>query len=124
MKRSTTTTATRNSGSAKRPTSRGSTVTQPLPKQRRPGRRAQPKPAALAPIPAAAAAPQSKQAAVIALLQRPEGATVDEVMASTGWQRHTVRGVFSGALKKKLGLAIDSAKEDRGRVYRILKTAA
>jgi hypothetical protein len=61
----------------------------------------------------------SKQAAVIALLRRPEGATVDEVRAATGWQPHTVRGVFSGALKKKLGLAVIAAKEERGRVYRI-----
>ena len=37
----------------------------------------------------------------------------------TGWQRHTVRGVFSGTLKKKLGLTLASAKEERGRVYRI-----
>jgi len=46
-------------------------------------------------------------------------ATVDEVARATGWQRHTVRGVFSGTLKKKLGLTIASAKEERGRVYRI-----
>src|SRR5499433_2344493 len=46
----------------------------------------------------------SKQDAVIAMLRRPEGATVDEVASTTGWQRHTVRGVFSGTLKKKLGL--------------------
>ena len=37
------------------------------------------------------------------MLQRPEGATVDEGARATGWQRHTVRGVFSGTLKKKLG---------------------
>jgi hypothetical protein len=43
----------------------------------------------------------SKQDAVIAMLRRPEGATVDEVVSATGWQRHTVRGVFSGTLKKK-----------------------
>jgi Protein of unknown function (DUF3489) len=61
----------------------------------------------------------SKQAEVIALLRRPEGATVDEVRAATGWQPHTVRGVFSGALKKKLGLAVVATKEERGRVYRI-----
>ena len=61
----------------------------------------------------------SKQAEVIALLRRPEGATVDEVRAATGWQPHTVRGVFSGAVKKKLGLAIVATKEERGRVYRI-----
>jgi hypothetical protein len=62
---------------------------------------------------------RSKQDEVIAMLRRPEGATVDEVASATGWQRHTVRGVFSGTLKKKLGLTIASAKEERGRVYRI-----
>jgi Protein of unknown function (DUF3489) len=61
----------------------------------------------------------SKQDEVIAMLRRPEGATVDEVASATGWQRHTVRGVFSGTLKKKFGLTIASAKEERGRVYRI-----
>ena len=61
----------------------------------------------------------SKQDEVIAMLQRPEGATVDEVATATGWQRHTVRGVFSGTLKKKLGLTLASGKEERGRVYRI-----
>src|SRR5580700_1617487 len=43
----------------------------------------------------------SKQDVVIAMLRLPEGATVDEVASVTGWQRHTVRGVFSGTLKKK-----------------------
>jgi hypothetical protein len=62
---------------------------------------------------------RSKQDEVIAMLRRPEGATVDEVASATGWQRHTVRGVFSGTLKKKLGLTIASAKEERGRLYRI-----
>jgi Protein of unknown function (DUF3489) len=61
----------------------------------------------------------SKQDVVIAMLRQPEGATVDEVASVTGWQRHTVRGVFSGTLKKKLGLTLASAKEERGRVYRI-----
>jgi len=61
----------------------------------------------------------SKQDEVITMLRRPEGAIVDEVASATGWQRHTVRGVFSGTLKKKLGLTIASAKEERGRVYRI-----
>ena len=60
----------------------------------------------------------SKQDGVIAMLRRPEGATVDEVASATGWQRHTVRGV-SGTLKKKLRFTIASAKEERGRVYRI-----
>jgi hypothetical protein len=45
--------------------------------------------------------------------------TVDEVASVMGWQRHTVRGLFSGTLKKKLGLTLASATEERGRVYRI-----
>jgi hypothetical protein len=42
----------------------------------------------------------------------------------TGWQRHTVRGLFSGTLKKKLGLTLASAEEERGRVYRIVEAHA
>jgi Protein of unknown function (DUF3489) len=60
----------------------------------------------------------SKQDEVIAMLRRPEGAAVDEVVNATGWQRHTVHGVFSGTLKKRRGLTVASAKEERGRVYR------
>jgi uncharacterized protein DUF3489 len=65
----------------------------------------------------------SKQDAVVAMLQRPEGATVDEVASAMGWQRHSVRGLFSGTLKKKLGLTLASAQEERGRVYRIAAPA-
>ena len=65
----------------------------------------------------------SKQEEVIAMLRRAGGATVDEVVSATGWQRHTVRGVFSGTLKKKLGLTLASVKEKRGRVYRIAEPA-
>ena len=65
----------------------------------------------------------SKQDVVIAMLRQPEGATVEEVASVTGWQRHTVRGVFSGTLKKKLGLTLASAREERGRVYRIAPAA-
>src|SRR5262249_2480039 len=61
----------------------------------------------------------SRQGGVIAMRRRRGGATVDEVVSATGWQRHTVRGVFSGTLKKKLGLTLASVKEERGRVYRI-----
>ena len=71
------------------------------------------------PEPPADAKPASKQGEVIAMLRRPEGATVDEVASAMGWQRHTVRGLFSGTLKKKLGLTLASAQEERGRVYRI-----
>jgi len=66
----------------------------------------------------------SKQDEVIAMLRRPEGVTVDEVASVTGWLRHTVRGVFSGTLKKKLGLTLASAKEERGRVSRIVEPGA
>src|SRR5260370_28766125 len=65
----------------------------------------------------------SKQDVVIAMLRQPEGATVDEVASVTGWQRHTVRGVFSGTLKKKLGLIRASDTEEGGRVYRIADPA-
>jgi hypothetical protein len=62
----------------------------------------------------------SKQALVIALLQRPEGATIAQIMDATGWQQHTVRGTLAGTLKKRLGLTIESSKEAGGqRVYRI-----
>lgn len=67
----------------------------------------------------------SKQAQVLAMLGRPEGATVKQIMGATGWLAHTVRGTFAGAFKKKLGLAITSEKPDDGeRVYRIQNQAA
>jgi len=54
------------------------------------------------------------------MLGRPEGATIAQISAVTGWQAHTVRGCMAGALKKKLGLTIDSVKESGGeRVYRV-----
>ena len=60
----------------------------------------------------------TKQATLIAMLRAPDGATIEEIMAATGWQSHTVRGAMAGALKKKLGLEVTSEKvEDRGRVY-------
>ncbi len=62
----------------------------------------------------------SKQAIVIQMLRHPDGTTIRQVMESTGWQAHTVRGTFAGALKKKLGLNIVSAKDGNGeRLYRI-----
>ncbi|MGD9946296.1 MAG: DUF3489 domain-containing protein [Hyphomicrobiaceae bacterium] len=62
----------------------------------------------------------SKQAQLIDMLRRPEGVTIDEIVKALKWQAHTVRGSMSGALKKKLGLTIESEKEgERGCVYRI-----
>ena len=65
----------------------------------------------------------TKQAMLISLLRRSEGAAMDEIVAATGWLTHTARGAMSGALGKKLGLVVASLKEkDRGRVYRIAKS--
>lgn len=65
----------------------------------------------------------TKQAVLIDLLKRPEGATLPQMTEATGWQVHTVRGAMAGALKKKLGLAITSEKQTgTDRVYRITTT--
>ena len=62
----------------------------------------------------------TKQAQIIALLQRPEGASIAEIVEATSWQAHTARGAISGALKKKLGLPVTSEKvEGRGTVYKL-----
>jgi hypothetical protein len=62
----------------------------------------------------------TKQAVLIAMLRRPEGADLDEIAEATGWQKHTIRGAISGALKKKLGLEVTSTKDAQGRrVYHI-----
>ncbi|MGO4917499.1 DUF3489 domain-containing protein [Pseudogemmobacter sp. W21_MBD1_M6] len=62
----------------------------------------------------------TKQAQIIKLLQRPEGASIAEIVEVTGWKAHSVRGLISGGLKKKLGLPVTSEKvQNRGTVYRI-----
>jgi hypothetical protein len=62
----------------------------------------------------------TKQALIIAMLGRPEGASIAEIGEASGWLHHTIRGMIAGSLKKKLGLTIASEKiEDRGRVYRL-----
>ena len=99
----------RQASTSRHPRGRQRTPTQP---------QGEPEPAA----PAEAPAPRegTKQALLISMLRRPDGATVEEVVEATGWQKHTVRGAISGALKKKLALDVTSDKvEGRGRVYRI-----
>jgi Protein of unknown function (DUF3489) len=66
------------------------------------------------------AAVTTKQQVCLDLLSRPEGATVEELQAATGWQQHSVRGFLAGAVKKKLGLTLLSEKPEAGaRRYRI-----
>ena len=58
---------------------------------------------------------------LVAALQNPEGATIFQLMCSTGWQCHTIRGAISGVLRKKYGLKIELAASANGeRVYRIV----
>jgi hypothetical protein len=52
----------------------------------------------------------TKQALLIEMLKRPEGATVEQIAAATGWQHHTIPGAISGALKKKLGLTVEATR--------------
>lgn len=62
----------------------------------------------------------TKEARVIAMLRRPEGATIAQIMAATGWQAHTCRGFFAAALKKRHGLTVSSEKPQGGeRSYRL-----
>jgi predicted ArsR family transcriptional regulator len=69
----------------------------------------------------AAARGGSKQAQLVAMLQRSDGATVDDLAKKLGWQPHSVRGAFVSVIKNRLKLKLDSAKIDgRGRVYRIV----
>ena len=74
----------------------------------------------------------SKQALVIEMLKRPEGATIAQICEATSWQAHTTRGFFAGTVKKKLGLAIVSEKIEGPsgtpgagqRLYRIAEEAS
>ncbi|WP_408952075.1 DUF3489 domain-containing protein [Lysobacter sp. Hz 25] len=73
--------------------------------------------------PVAAEAPSKRKETridqVVALLMRPQGVTIKEVMEATDWQQHSVRGFFAGTLKKK-GYELISDKEGKAdRVYRI-----
>ena len=96
--------------------SKASTAPHTSKKVARTKRAAKPKAAAKPAKPRA----ESKQSRLIAMLKQPDGVTIAEIAKALHWELHTVRGAMSGALKKKLGLTIDSEKvADRGRVYRI-----
>ncbi len=78
---------------------------------------------ALKPAAPTARRADSKQATMIALLQRAKGTTIDELAQTTGWQKHSVHGVMSGVLRKKLGLNSTSESGPHGRTYRIVAAA-
>ena len=73
-------------------------------------RRKAAKPAKAAPAAKPTPRAGTKQAKLIELLKRPEGATVEQIAEATGWQHHTIRGAISGALKKKLGLNVEATR--------------
>jgi predicted ArsR family transcriptional regulator len=60
----------------------------------------------------------SKQALIVSLLSRQQGATLAEITAATGWLPHTARAALTGLRQK--GYALTSSKEISGaRTYRI-----
>ncbi|WP_297389912.1 DUF3489 domain-containing protein [Acidiferrobacter sp.] len=64
--------------------------------------------------------PGTKLAAIIDAMRHPGGATIAQMMASTGWQAHTVRGAISGMIRKRLGYEVVTEKGADGlRTYRI-----
>ncbi len=65
--------------------------------------------------------PGGKIGSMIELLSKPDGATLDDLVHATSWQRHSVRGALSGTIKKKLGIDLRSEKTASGRVYRIAR---
>jgi len=76
---------------------------------------------AAAPVtkPKAPKGPAGKLGIVVALMRRPEGATVAQMGEATGWQPHSVRGALAGALKRKHKVTIVGEPGESGRVYRI-----
>lgn len=65
--------------------------------------------------------PVTKHAQLLQLLNRPEGASIEDMMLATEWQQHSVRGFLAGTVKKKMGLALTSTKvEGEVRRYRIV----
>ena len=63
---------------------------------------------------------ETKLSVLIALLERPEGANLEDMIAATGWQKHTIRSALSHALAKKRGYQIVSEKtENAARIYKI-----
>jgi hypothetical protein len=110
---------------SKRPADEPAPGTSTKPAASKPGdrtsqRKAKPRAKNRGRIPKKASARGTKTAKILSLLQRPGGASLQELRKATGWQPHSVRGFLSGALKKKMGLPVQSTKRENGeRVYRI-----
>jgi len=68
---------------------------------------------------------KTKTAALMALLSRKEGASLEELQRVSGWQPHSVRGFLAGTVKKIQGASLSSEKAENGvRRYRVQQTAA
>jgi hypothetical protein len=63
--------------------------------------------------------PKTKQSQLITLLKQPQGSDIKELMQATGWQAHSIRGVISGVIRKRLGLTVVSHKMNGVQHYRI-----
>jgi hypothetical protein len=66
----------------------------------------------------------TKQGQLLALLRRPQGTTLEHAAKTLAWQPHSVRGMISGVLKKRLDLIVTSEKGDSGRIYRVASAGA
>jgi hypothetical protein len=66
----------------------------------------------------------SKQDRVLAMLRSKSGATVAAIMEATGWQRHSVRGFFSGVIRKRLNLDLTADGDGEKRTYRVGSVAS
>ena len=76
---------------------------------------------AMEPCPLRPSAPRggTKLARVLALLERDHGATIDELIAATGWLAHTTRAALTGLRKRGYAVSIDRSDDTRGSVYLI-----
>ena len=74
------------------------------------------------PVPVTKEQFKTKQSQLIALLKDPQGADIKALMQATGWQAHSLRGVISGVLRKKLGLEVILQKQGGTSVYLITPT--
>lgn len=94
--------------------------TKPVVEAKKPEAQSAPMKAGLAAVAAMPVGKTSKLNAITELLMRPAGATVNDLIAVTGWQKHTVRAALSHALAKKRGYQIVSEKPANGqRIYKI-----